>query len=189
MQYTSVVVSFGITTLTFVVTFFVLYRVGKTVLVRITKRALNAREFSSTIVSLRSSIAGVVTLIGSVTIAATVAGFPTILSAFATISSALALGISFAASDVLENFVAAIFILKDKPFVVGDYIERDGNSGIVRDIDLRVTKPDTFDNEQLTVPNGELANAVVKNPVANDTRRVTFDFGRESCSEFLVNSI
>jgi len=178
-QYGEIFVSLIITVLTFIVTFFVLYRVGRSVLVRATKRGLNAREFSSAVVSLGSSIAGAIALFGAVAVAATVSGFPAILTAFATIIGALALGLAFAASDIIENFVAGVFILKDKPFVVGDYIEWNGNDGIVREIDLRVTKLDTFNNEQLTVPNGDLAGAVVKNPVANDTRRVTFDFGIE----------
>jgi len=176
-QYGDVLISFGVTVLTFVVTFLVLYRVGKSVFVRATKRALNAREFSSAVVSLGSNIAGALALFGAVAVAAAVAGFPAILSAFATITGALSLGISFAAKDILENFVAGIFILKDKPFEVGDYIEWDGNKGIVREIDLRVSKLDTFDNEQITVPNSDLADAVVTNPVANETRRVPFDFG------------
>ncbi|MFC7042002.1 mechanosensitive ion channel family protein [Halonotius sp. GCM10025705] len=178
-QYGSVVVDFGITVVTFLVTFLLLYRIGKSVLVRATKKALNAREFSSAVVSLGSSVSAVLAVVGAVAIAATVAGFPAILSAFATLAGALALGISFAAGDIIENFVAGIFILKDKPFTVGDYIEWDGNDGIVREINLRVTKLDSFDNEQLTVPNGDLASAVVTNPVANETRRVTFDFGIE----------
>jgi Small-conductance mechanosensitive channel len=178
-QYGNVVVDFGITVVTFLVTFLLLYRIGKSVLVRATKKALNAREFSSAVVSLGSSIAAVLAVVGAVAIAATVAGFPAILSAFATLAGALALGVSFAAGDIIENFVAGIFILKDKPFMVDDYIEWDGNSGIVREINLRVTKLDTFDNEQLTVPNSDLASATVTNPVANDTRRVTFDFGIE----------
>ena len=178
-QYGSVVVDFGITVVTFLLTFLLLYRIGKSVLVRATSRALNAREFSSAVVSLGSSVAAVLAVVGAVAIAATVAGFPAILSAFATLAGALALGVSFAAGDIIENFVAGIFILKDKPFGVGDYIQWDGNDGIVREINLRVTKLDSFDNEQLTVPNGDLASAVVTNPVANDTRRVTFDFGIE----------
>lgn len=178
-QYSDVVVGFAITVITFLVMFLLLYRIGKSVLVRAVKRGLNAREFSSAVVSLGSSIAAVIAVIGALAIAATVAGFPAILTAFATIAGALALGIAFAAGDIIENFVAGIFILKDKPFTVGDYIEWDGNDGIVREINLRVSKLDNFDNEQLTVPNGDLAGAVVKNPVANDTRRVTFDFGIE----------
>jgi small-conductance mechanosensitive channel len=178
-QYGGVVVDFAITVVTFVVTFLLLYGIGKSVLVRATKRTLNAREFSTAVVGLGSSIAAVLALVGAVAIAGAVAGFPSLLTAFATLAGALALGLSFAAGDIIENFVAGIFILKDKPFTVGDYIEWDGNDGIVREIDLRVTKLDSFDNEQLTVPNGDLANAVVTNPVANDTRRVTFDFGIE----------
>ncbi len=175
--YGNVLVSFGITVVSFIVTFIILYTVGKSVLVRVTKRALDARNFSSAVVSLGSSVAAAVAVFGAVAIAATVAGFPAILSAFATITGALALGLAFAAGDIIENFVAGIFILKDKPFEVGDYIEWDGNTGIVRNIDLRVSKLDTFNNEQLTVPNSDLASAVVMNPTANDTRRVPFDFG------------
>lgn len=178
-QYGNVVVDFAITVATFLVTFLLLYKIGKSVLVRVTKKTLNAREFSTAVVSLGSSVAAVLAVVGAVAIAATVAGFPAILGAFATIVGALSLGIAFAAGDIIENFVAGIFILKDKPFVVGDYIEWDGNDGIVREINLRVTKLDSFDNEQLTVPNGDLASAVVTNPVANETRRVTFDFGIE----------
>jgi len=175
--YGDVLVSFGITVVSFILTFIILYTVGKSVLVRVTKRALDARNFSSAVVSLGSSIAAAVAVFAAVAIAATVAGFPAILTAFATITGALALGLAFAAGDIIENFVAGVFILKDKPFVVGDYIEWDGNSGVVREIDLRVSKLDTFNNEQLTVPNSDLASAVVMNPVANETRRVPFDFG------------
>ncbi|MDS0258104.1 mechanosensitive ion channel family protein [Haloarcula sp. S1CR25-12] len=171
------IISFVLTVGMFAVSFVVLYLVGKTVLVPATRRALNAREFSPAVVGLGESIAGALALFGAVAVAAAVAGFPTILAAFATITGALALGVAFAAGDIIENFVAGIFILKDKPFEVGDYIEWNGNGGTVRQIDLRVSKLDTWDNEQLTVPNGELANAVVKNTQANETRRVTVDFG------------
>jgi len=171
--------SVAYTVATFIISFLVIYLIGKSVLVRVTKKALNQREFSPAIVSLGSSIAAAIALFGAVAIAATVAGFPAILTAFATLAGALALGVSFAAGDIIENFVAGIFILKDKPFEIGNYIEWNGNGGIVREINLRVSKLETWDNEQLTVPNSDLANAVVMNTQANDTRRVTVDFGIE----------
>ena len=178
-QYGDLIVSSVITLLLFVVTFLVLYLVGKPLVVRLTRRALNEREFSPSIVSLGSSIAGTIAVFGAVAVASVVAGFPVILSAFATIFAALALGFAFAASDIVQNFIAGIFIIKDEPFDVGDYIEWNGNSGIVREINLRVSKLETFDNARVTVPNSDLANGTVTNPVANDTRRVTFDFGIE----------
>ncbi|WP_128225685.1 mechanosensitive ion channel family protein [Halobacteriaceae archaeon SHR40] len=178
-EYGDLIVSSVITLLLFVVTFLVLYLVGKPLVVRLTRRALNEREFSPSIVSLGSSIAGTIAVFGAVAVASVVAGFPVILSAFATIFAALALGFAFAASDIVQNFIAGIFIIKDEPFDVGDYIEWNGNSGIVREINLRVSKLETFDNARVTVPNSDLANGTVTNPVANDTRRVTFDFGIE----------
>ncbi|MFC5365599.1 mechanosensitive ion channel family protein [Salinirubrum litoreum] len=178
-RYGDALVSFAVTVVIFVVSFLVLYLVGRPVLVRVTRRALGARDFSPAVVSLAASIAGVFALVGAFGLAAAVAGFGAVLAAFATLTGALALAVGFAAQDLIANFVAGVFILKDEPFEVGDYIEWSGNGGIVREIQLRVTKLDTFQNEQLTVPNADLASAVVKNPVANDTRRVDVEFGIE----------
>jgi small-conductance mechanosensitive channel len=178
-EYGELVVSFGITVVSFVVTFLVLYLVGKPVVTRAVKRFLDEREFSPSVVNLGATVAGTIAVFGAVAIAAVVAGFPVILSAFATVFGALALGFGFAAADIVENFVAGIFIIRDEPFEVGDYIEWGNSGGVVRDINLRVSKLDTWDNEQVTVPNSELANNAVTNPVANETRRVTFDFGIE----------
>jgi small-conductance mechanosensitive channel len=178
-RYGDALVSFAVTVVVFVVSFAVLYLVGKSVLVRVTRRALGARDFSPAVVGLGASLAGLFALVGAFALAAAVAGFGVVLAAFATLTGALALAVGFAAQDLIANFVAGIFILKDEPFEVGDYIEWDGNGGVVREIQLRVTKLDTFQNELLTVPNSDLASAVVKNPVANDTRRVDVEFGIE----------
>jgi small-conductance mechanosensitive channel len=176
-RYGDALVSFAVTVVIFIVSFVIIYYIARSVLVRLVRRSLGARDFSPAVVSLGSSIAGGIALAGAFALAATVAGFGVILAAFATLAGALALAVGFAAQDLIANFVAGVFILKDKPFEIGDYIEWGGNSGIVRDIQLRVTKLDTFDNELVTVPNSDLANSAVTNPVANDTRRVTFDFG------------
>jgi small-conductance mechanosensitive channel len=176
-RYGDALVAFAVTVVIFVVSFVVIYYVARSVLVRLVRRGLGARDFSPAVVGLGASIAGGIALAGAFALAATVAGFGVILAAFATLAGALALAVGFAAQDLIANFVAGVFILRDKPFDVGDYIEWDGNSGIVREIQLRVTKLDTFDNELVTVPNSDLANSAVTNPVANETRRVTFDFG------------
>ena len=117
------------------------------------------------------------TAVVAVALAATVAGFGVVLAAFATLAGALSLAVGFAAQDLISNFVAGVFIIQDEPFQVGDWIEWDGNAGTVREIQLRVTKLDTFDNELVTVPNADLANAAVVNNVANDRRRIAYDFG------------
>nr|WP_082682109.1 mechanosensitive ion channel family protein [Haloferax profundi] len=42
---------------------------------------------------------------------------------------------------------------------------------------FQTTRLNSFDNENLTTSNGDLANAAVTNSVANDTLRLTYDFG------------
>ncbi|ELZ36273.1 MscS Mechanosensitive ion channel [Halorubrum saccharovorum DSM 1137] len=116
-------------------------------------------------------------LFAGVTVAFGAAGYQGFLRSLATIAAAATLAIGFALQDVIKNFVAGVFIYTDKPFRIGDWIEWQGNSGVVEDISFRVTRVRTFDNELLTVPNHTLTSDVVKNPVAKKTLRLKFVFG------------
>ena len=161
----------------FVVGFVAVLLLGKYLFVPAVRRVLGSKGFDEVVRSLGTSVANAVVWVAAIAIAFTVAGYGAFLSAFAVFGGALALAVGFAAQDLLGNFVAGIFILKDKPFEVGDWIEWDGNAGRVEDIDLRVSRVRTFDNERVTVPNGDLANNAVTNPVAYDTLRQKFVFG------------
>jgi len=161
----------------FLVGFVGVLLLGRFVLVPAVNRVLGSRGFDEAVRSLGSSVANAVVWVAAIAIGFTMAGYGAFLSAFAVFGGAIALAVGFAAQDLLGNFVAGIFILKDKPFEVGDWIEWDGNSGRVEDIDLRVSRVRTFDNERITVPNGDLANNAVTNPVAYETLRQKFVFG------------
>ncbi len=161
----------------FVAGFLAVFLLGKWLFVPAVRRVLGSRGFDAVVRSLGTSVANAVVWVAAIAIAFTVAGYGAFLSAFAVFGGAIALAVGFAAQDLLGNFVAGIFILKDKPFEVGDWIEWDGNTGRVEDIDLRVSRIRTFDNERITVPNGDLANNAVTNPVAYDTLRQKFVFG------------
>lgn len=166
-----------VTIFVFVIAFVIFYLVGKAVFPQIVRESLSTRDVDETIIGLATSVTVAVTAVLAIALAATVAGFGVVLSAFAILGGALALAIGFAAQNLLANFIAGVFIIQDDPFVVGDWIEWDDNAGIVREIQLRVTKVDTFDEELVTVPNVELANNAVTNPVANERLRVRYDFG------------
>jgi small-conductance mechanosensitive channel len=167
----------GVSIASFLLGFLIALLVGRFLVVPGVRRVLEARGFDRAVVSLATSVANAAVWVGALAIGLTVAGYGAFLSAFAVFGSAIALAVGFAAQDLLGNFVAGIFILKDKPFEVGDWIEWDGNSGRVEDIDLRVSRIRTFDNERVTVPNGDLANTAVTNPVAYETLRQRFVFG------------
>ncbi len=161
----------------FLIGLIVVLLLGRILIVPLVVKALENRGFDSAVRSLGESVTRALIWFAAIAVAFTLGGFGAFLAAFATLGGALALAIGFAAQDLIGNFVAGVFILKDKPFVVGDWIEWDGQSGRVEDIDLRVSRVRTFDNEQITVPNGDLANNAVKNPVAYDTLRQKFVFG------------
>ena len=151
--------------------------IGKLLILPSVQRILGSKEFDDVVKSLGTSVVNAVIWVSAIAIGFTIAGYGAFLSAFAVFGGAIALAIGFAAQDLLGNFVAGIFILKDKPFEVGDWIQWDGNAGRVEDIDLRVSRIRTFDNERITVPNGDLANNAVTNPVAYETLRQKFVFG------------
>ncbi|WP_256402353.1 mechanosensitive ion channel family protein [Halorubrum salinum] len=161
----------------FVAGFLAVLLIGKVVAIPAVERTLRSRGFDEAVLSLGSSVANAVVWVAAVAIGFTIAGYGAFLSAFAVFGGALALAVGFAAQDLIGNFVAGVFILKDKPFEVGDWIEWNGNAGRVEDIDLRVSRVRTFDNERVTVPNGDLANNAVTNPVAYETLRQKFVFG------------
>jgi len=176
-QYVPPLVDAITTILTFAIVFFLVYRIGRSVSVRAVENSLQRRGFDETLIGFAVSMTVLVATVFAIAIAATIAGFGTVLAAFATLGGAITLAVGFAAQDLISNFVAGVFIIQDKPFTVGDWIEWDGNDGVVREIQMRVTKLDTFDNELVTVPNSDLANAAVVNNVANDRRRVSVGFG------------
>lgn len=166
-----------LTAVLFVLAFVVLYLVGKAVATRIVREGLERRGYERAIVGTAVRVTVIVTTAVAVALAATIAGFGVVLSSFAVLGGALALAVGFAAQDLVANFVAGIFILQDEPFTIGDWIVWDDESGVVRDIQLRVTKVETFDNELVTVPNSTLANDAVTNPTANEQVRIGYDFG------------
>ena len=150
---------------------------GRLILSPITNRMMNSRGLDAHARKPLQKLVSFLVIFLAIAVAFGAAGLGSFLTAVATIAAAATLAIGFALQDMIKNFAAGIFIFTDKPFRIGDWIEWDGNAGVVEDISLRVTRVKTFDNELLTVPNGDLMDGVIKNPVAKDKLRVKFVFG------------
>jgi small conductance mechanosensitive channel len=161
----------------FVVAFVAVVVIGRVLVLPLVNRLLDRRGLDRHAKVPLLKIVTFVVYFAALGVAFAFAGLGNILTAIATIGAAATLAIGFAMQDVIANFVAGIFIFTDKPFRIGDWIEWDGNSGVVEDISLRVSRVRTFDNELLTVPNSQLTDGVIKNPVAKDKLRMQFLFG------------
>ena len=73
----------------------------------------------------------------------------------------LGLSLGFAAKDALSNIISGIFIFLDRPFVIGDLIEIEGQYGRVAQITMRSTRVVTVDGKMLAIPNTKVVNSMV----------------------------
>ena len=83
----------------------------------------------------------------------------------------------FAARDSLENFIAGVTVLVDKPFGVGDYIKVDDQYGQVDEITLRSTRLRTVRNRIMVLPNTEMIKEKVMNHTKQNVLRLDIPFG------------
>ena len=70
------------------------------------------------------------------------------------IGAGLAVGLALQGS--LANFAGGVLILLFKPFKVGDFIDAAGRFGNVTEIDMFTTILQTFDNQQIIIPNSQI---------------------------------
>ncbi|MCH7879395.1 MAG: mechanosensitive ion channel family protein, partial [candidate division Zixibacteria bacterium] len=74
------------------------------------------------------------------------------------------LAIALALNSSLANIFSGIQLILDRSINVGDKVKLEsGDVGVVLDIGLRCTRIQTYDNEVISLPNSQLANAQVKN--------------------------
>ncbi len=106
--------------------------------------------------------------------AAVILGIPT--TSFITLLASAGLAIGMAFQGSLSNFAGGVLLLLHKPFREGDYIESSAYAGTVKNLSVLYTTLNTYDNKQITVPNGILANQPIINYTAEELRRVDLTF-------------
>ncbi len=87
------------------------------------------------------------------------------------------IAIGFAAQGIFGDLFAALAILFDRPFRVGDTISYGGNTGSVEAIGLKTTRVRALSGEQLIVSNAKLLEQQISNLRRIEERRVVTTIG------------
>ena len=86
------------------------------------------------------------------------------LSAWLASVGIMGIAVGFAAKDTLANLFGGLFVIRDAPYKLGDFINLDtGERGRVIKIGLRSTRLLTRDDVEITLPNAHIANSKVVN--------------------------
>lgn len=98
-------------------------------------------------------------------------------TAFVGLLGGAGLGIGLALKDTLANFAGGVILIVFKAYEIGDFIEIDGQSGSVHEINVFATTLNTIDNKRILVPNGLATSHQIINYTKNKMRRVDLLFG------------
>ena len=112
------------------------------------------------------------------------AGFE--LSVLLGAAGILTVAIGFASQTSASNMISGLFLLAEKPFEIGNFIEVDSTRGEVVSIDLMSVKLRTADNLYVRIPNETLIKSKVTNLTRFPLRRVDLQIGiayRESIGQ------
>lgn len=105
-------------------------------------------------------------------------------SSFLALFASAGVAIGMALSGTLQNFAGGVLILLLKPYKVGDYIEAQGFSGTVKEIQMFFTLITTPDNKAILIPNGGLSTSSINNYSREPFRRVDWTVGMSYGDDF-----
>ena len=142
--------------------------------VRVATFALNKTAEDASLTRFLTSLLSVILKILLFVSVASMVGIAT--NSFVAILGAAGLAVALALQGSLSNFAGGVLILVFRPYRIGDFIESEGVSGTVKDIQIFNTVLSTPDNKSVVIPNAKLANGIVTNYSKEPTRRVDLVF-------------
>ena len=166
-------------------------------LIRIVKRALkrffDRKQTEPTIASFTTSFVSISMTILLIVITVSTLGVNT--TSLAALLAAGGMAIGMALSGTLQNFAGGLMILAFKPFKAGDFIEAQGQTGKVIEVNITATKILTTDNRVVILPNGALSNGTINNYSGRPIRRVewtvsvSYGIDAEACKKAILDIV
>ena len=115
----------------------------------------------------------IVSIIGFV-ICMEILGFATLAGGIVTGAGLSAVILGFAFKNIGENFLSGLLLAFNRPFNTGDLIQVEGYTGKITSMDFRTTNIETFDGQNVFIPNSIIINNPLVNYTYESKRRIDF---------------
>ena len=147
-----------------------------------TKKLLHKRETDASLTSFVLSLIKITLYFILIITVIGIVGIET--SSFLALFASAGVAVGLALSGTLQNFAGGVLILLLKPYRVGDFIEAQGYTGTVKEIQIFNTIINTPDNKAIIIPNGGLSTSSINNYSMERRRRVDWSVGIAYGSDF-----
>lgn len=142
--------------------------------VKLLSKGLSKTKLELTVIKFTTQVVRIILYVLLVTVVMSTLGIPS--TSIVTVIGTAGVAIGLALQNSLSNVAGGFLLMLTKPFKIGDYIISNGVEGTVSQISILHTRLDSFSNQAIFIPNGQVVNAVVVNNSGNSTRRVDLKF-------------
>nr|WP_223669371.1 mechanosensitive ion channel domain-containing protein [Kangiella shandongensis] len=139
------------------------------------KKLFKAKDFDVTLESFLLSFTSI--LLKIILLITVISTMGVQMTTFVALLGAAGLAVGMALSGTLQNFAGGVMLLIFRPYKVGDFIEAQGHSGTVKEIQIFNTILKTPDNKIIIIPNAPISKDSMINYSMEATRRVDFLLG------------
>ena len=160
-------------TLLLLIVFFVLARLGSKLFKKLFSKASNNEALSN----LFSTVIYAIILGIGFFIMLGVLGLDTALASILGGIGVIGLALGFAFQDIAANFISGVILAFRRPFKLGDIIAVNDIMGKVSQTDLRVTVLETFQGQQVYIPNSDVLQGSIYNFSILEKRRIDLAVG------------
>jgi small conductance mechanosensitive channel len=178
-------------TLVLLIIFLVLANLGRKLFTKIFSKATDNKVLTNLFATL---IYGAILSIG-LFIMLGVLGLDKALTSLLAGIGVVGLALGFAFQDIAANFVSGIILAFKRPFIIGDIIQINDLMGQISRTDLRVTTIETFQGQEVFVPNKDILQGAIYNFSVLRKRRIDIAVGvsyaddLEKVEEVVMNAI
>jgi small-conductance mechanosensitive channel len=158
---------------TFILIIIIAFVIGRVIRVNI-KRAFKDKVQKTTLASLEKVVYYGIIIIGFLV------ALPQIgvsLSGLLVAGGILGIVIGFASQTVVSNLISGLFLLIERPIEIGEGVNIDDISGVVKDIKILSTTIRSYDGIYVRIPNDKVFSSAIQNYDIHGARRFIYKVG------------